>query len=79
MRWAERVAHVGEKRNTCRNFVTKPEGKRSLGRPRHRWEDITMGVKEIGWEGLEWIDVVQDRDRDKWQAVVNAVMKLWGP
>jgi hypothetical protein len=49
MRWAEHVADMGEKRNTCRNFVTKPEGKRSLGRPRHRWEDITMDVKEMDW------------------------------
>jgi len=77
MRWAEHLAHMGEKRNACRMFVTKPEGRRSLGRPRHRWEDITMDVKHIGWESLDWIDVVQDRD--KWQAVVNAVMKLWGP
>jgi len=53
MRWAEHVAHMGEKRNACRNFVIKPEGKRSLGRPRHRWEDITVDVKEMGWEGLD--------------------------
>ena len=57
--------------------MTKPGGQRPLGRPRHRWEDITMDSTEIRWEGLDWIDVVQDRD--KWQAVVNAVMKLWGP
>jgi len=55
--------------------VTKPGGQRPLGRPRHRWEDITMDSTEIRWEGLDWIDVVQDRD--KWQAVVNTVMKLW--
>jgi hypothetical protein len=53
----------------------KPEGKRPLGRPRRRWEDwIKMDLREIGWGGVEWIQLAQDRDR--WRAVVNAVMNL---
>jgi hypothetical protein len=48
--------------------VGKPEGKRPLGRPRRRWEDNI----EIGWGGMEWIDLAQDRDQ--WRAVVNTVM-----
>ena len=63
MRWAEHVAHMGEKRNACRIFVTKAEGQRLLGRARHRWEDTTMDIKEIGWEVLDWIYVVQNRDK----------------
>jgi hypothetical protein len=52
----------------------KPEGKRPLRNPRHRWEDNTkMDLREIGW-GMDWIDVSQDRDR--WQAVLNKVIKL---
>jgi hypothetical protein len=43
--------------------VGKPEGKRPLGRPRRRWEDITkMDVREIGWDGMDWIDMAQDRE-----------------
>jgi hypothetical protein len=53
----------------------KPEGKRPLGRPRRRWEDeIRMDLREIGWEGVEWINLAQDRDWGR--AVVNAVMNL---
>ena len=53
----------------------KPEGKRPLGRFRHRWEDdIEMDLQELGCGGLDWIDLSEDRDR--WQAVVNAVMNL---
>jgi hypothetical protein len=55
--------------------VGKPEGKRPLGRPRRRWEDgIKMDLEEIGWGGVEWIYLAQDRDR--WRAVANAVMNL---
>jgi hypothetical protein len=55
--------------------VGEPEGKRSLERPRLRWEDgIKMDLKEVGWGGVEWIHLAQDRDR--WRAVVNAVMNL---
>jgi hypothetical protein len=55
--------------------VGKPEGKRLLGRPRRRWEDgIRMDFREIGRWGVEWIHLAQDRDR--WRAVVNAVINL---
>jgi hypothetical protein len=75
MRWAGHVACMGEGRNVYRVLVGKPEGKRSLGRPRRRWEDgIKMALGEIGWGGVEWIYLAQDRDR--WRALVNAVMNL---
>jgi hypothetical protein len=58
-----------------RVLVGKPEGRRPLGRPRRRWEDgIRMDLEEIGWGGVEWIHLAQDRDR--WRALVNAVMNL---
>jgi len=58
--------------------VGKPEGKRPLGRCRHTWEDnINMDVEEGGCEGMNWINVAQDRDI--WWAVVRAVMNLWVP
>jgi hypothetical protein len=75
MRWAGHVARMGEGINVYRVLVGKPEGKRPLGRPRRRWEDgIKMDLREIGWEGVEWIQLAQDRDR--WRAVVSAVMNL---
>jgi hypothetical protein len=55
--------------------VGKPEGKRSLGRPRSRWEDnIKMDLQEVGCGGMDWMELAQDRGR--WWALVNAVMKL---
>ena len=54
----------------------KPEGKRPLGRPRHRWEDnIKMDLQEVGCRGVDWIDLAQDRDR--WQSTVIEVLNLW--
>jgi hypothetical protein len=54
----------------------KPEGKRPLGRSRHRWDDnIKMYIQEVGCVGMDWMDMCQERDR--WRALVNAVMKLW--
>jgi hypothetical protein len=68
----------GEKRNAYRIFVGMPEGKRSLGRPRHKWvENIKMDLREIGLDGIEWIDLAQDRDQ--WRTFVNTVMKLRVP
>jgi hypothetical protein len=53
-----------EKRNAYRILVGKPEGKRPLGRPRRRWDDnITMDLGEIGWYGMDWNDLAQDRDQ----------------
>jgi hypothetical protein len=75
MRWAGHVACMGEGRNVCRVLVGKPEEKRPFERPWHRWEDgIKMDLREIGLGGVEWIHLAQDRDR--WRAVVNAVMNL---
>jgi hypothetical protein len=54
----------GEKRNAYGILVGKPEGKRPLGRPRHRWvNNIKMNLKEIGWGGMDWIDLAQDSDQ----------------
>jgi hypothetical protein len=75
MRWAAHMAPMGEGRNLYRVLVGKPEGKGPLERPRRRWEEgIKMDLREIGWRGVEWIHLAQDRDR--WWAVVNAVMNL---
>jgi len=54
----------------------QPEGKRPLGRPVQRWEhNIRMDLREIGWGGVNWMHLAQDRD--KWQAVVNMMMNHW--
>jgi hypothetical protein len=75
MRWAGQVARMGEERNVYRVLMGKPERKRPLGRPRHRWKDgIRMDLREIGWGSVEWIQLAQDRDR--WQTLVNTVMNL---
>jgi hypothetical protein len=75
MRWAGHLARMGEKRNAYRILVGKPEGKRPLGRPRRRWVDnIKMDLREIGWDGMDWIGLAQDRDQ--WRALVNMVMNL---
>jgi hypothetical protein len=75
MRWAGHVAHMGEERKVYKVLVGKPEGKRPLGRPRRRWEDgIRVDLREIGLGGVNWIQLAQDRDR--WRAVVSAVMNL---
>jgi hypothetical protein len=58
-----------EERKVYRVLVGKPEGKRPLGRPRHRWEDrIRIDLREIGLGGVDWIRLSQDRDR--WRAVM---------
>jgi hypothetical protein len=64
--------------NAYEILVAKPEGKRPLGGPRRRWVDsIKIDFTEIGWDGMDWIDLAQDRDR--WRALVNTVMKLRVP
>jgi hypothetical protein len=69
---------MGEKRNAYKILVGNPEGKRPLGRPRRRWVDnIKMDLREIGWDGMDCIGLV--RDRDQWRALVNAVMNLRVP
>jgi hypothetical protein len=73
MRWAGHMAGMGGGRNVYRLLVGKPEGKRPLERPRHRWEDgIKMDIREFGWGVVEWIHLAQDRDC--WWAVVNVVI-----
>jgi hypothetical protein len=65
-------------RNVYRVLMGKPEGKRTLGRPRRRWKDrITMDLKKIGWGSVDWIQLAQDRDR--WRDLVNTVMNLRVP
>jgi hypothetical protein len=75
MRWVGHVAWMGEERGVYRVLVGKPEGKRPLGRPRHRWEDnIRIYLQEVGCGGTDWIGLAQDRGR--WRAIVNAAMNL---
>jgi hypothetical protein len=78
MRLAGHVARMGrgeEENNAYRLLVGKPEGKRPLGRPRHRWVDnIKIDLIEIGWRGIDWIDLAQDRGQ--WKVPVNTVMNL---
>ena len=71
------MASMGERRGVYRVLVGKPEGKRPLGRPRRRWEDIKMDLQEVGCGGMDWIGLAQDRDR--WQTFVSAEMNLRVP
>ena len=79
MRWAGHVVRMRLRRGAYRFLVGKPEGKRPLGRPRHRSEDnIKMDLQEMRWGGgVDWIDLAEDRDR--WRGLVNAVLNLWVP
>jgi hypothetical protein len=78
MRWAGHVARMGAKRNACRILVGKPEEKRPLGRQRRRWVDnIKIDLREIGKDGVDWIDLAQDRDQ--WRDPVNTAMNFRVP
>jgi hypothetical protein len=77
MKWAGHVARMEEKRGAYRILVGRPEGRRPLGQPKRRWEEnIEMHLQEVGWGGMDWIHLAEDRDR--W-ALVNAVMNLRVP
>ncbi|KAJ4444208.1 hypothetical protein ANN_05999 [Periplaneta americana] len=78
LRWAGHVARMGESRNAYRVLVGRPEGKIPLGRPRRRWEDnIKMDLREVGYDGRDWINLAQNRDQ--WPAYVRAAMNLRVP
>jgi hypothetical protein len=75
IKWAWHVARIGKERGVYRVLLGKPERKRPLERPRRRWEDnIKMDYQDTGCGDMDWIELAQDRNR--WQALVNAVMNL---
>jgi len=78
MRWAGHVERMGKGRAVYRVLVGKPEGKRPLGRPRHRWEDnIKMDLREVRWGCGDWMELAQDRNRRR--ALVSTVKNLRVP
>jgi hypothetical protein len=78
MKWVGHVASMGVGRGVHRVLVQKPEGNRSLGRPKHRWEDnIKMNFHAAGYGGMHWIELAQDSNR--WQAPVNSVVNFQVP
>jgi hypothetical protein len=75
MRWAVHVARMVEERGVYKILMGKPEGRRPMGRPRHRWEDnIRMDRQEVRCGSMGWIRLAQDRHR--WRAILNVVMNL---
>ena len=78
MTWVGHVAHTGERKDIYRVLVGKLEGKRPLGRPRHRLEDIIkMNLQEVGCGGMDGIELTQDMYR--WWSLVNVVVNIWVP
>jgi len=78
MSWAGDVASMRERISAYRVWVRRPEGNRSLGRPRHRWKDnIKMDLQEVGCGGMDWIELAENRDR--WWVLANAVMNIRVP
>jgi len=78
MRWAGHVAHIEEERGVYRDLMGKPEGRRPLGRPRHRCVDnIRMDLQEVGCGYIDWIWLAQDRE--SWRTLVSAVMSIRVP
>jgi hypothetical protein len=78
VRGAGHIARMEMDRDTYMILLWKPEGKRPLGKPKGKWEhNIKMDLREIGWGGMDWIGLAQDRDQ--WRAPVNTVMNLWVP
>jgi hypothetical protein len=78
MRWDGHVARMRYTRNACKILIRRTEGERSVGRYKHRWEDnIRMDPRERVWEGMDWIQLVQDRDQ--WRALVIMVINLRFP
>jgi hypothetical protein len=78
MKLAGHVAHMGEMRNTYNILIGKPDGKIPHGRPTCRWEaNIRTNLREIVWEGVDWMELAQDRDQ--WWTLVNTIMNLVVP
>jgi hypothetical protein len=74
-RWAGHAARIEENRNAYRTLMGKPEGKRPLAGPKRKWVDnIKVDLREIGWDGMDWLDLAQDRDQ--WRALMNTGMNL---
>jgi hypothetical protein len=75
LRWVGYVTCMGKSSGAYRVLVGKPEGRRLLGRSTHRWVDNNkMNLRDVGWEGVDWIRLAQDRKR--WRALVNTAMNL---
>jgi hypothetical protein len=73
---AGHIARMGIMRNAYRMLIVKSEGKRALGRPRHRWEDIIkLDLREREWDAVDWINCTEGREQ--WRAVMNMIMNLW--
>jgi hypothetical protein len=78
MRWTGHIVRIGENRNACRIKVGKLEGYGPLGKPRPRWVgNVKMDLREVGWGGMYWIDMAQDRE--EWRSLVNTVINLRVP